>query len=232
MEPKQKKALMKEQKLPLTDAWALVAMADRINNEKYVKFPEMDHDTGNVTVRPNREIIKDQIALGLVNITPADREFGLKMETHFQGLAFTALTQSLGDFDQKILNFITQNEVDAGMGMAYLACMAVRYRREVEKEHRAETLFKIGSSSSWQGNVGERVALKVSVLSKFAGKVFAGSVVRATDGANLYFWTSSQTVDMWPDAPEAFDISGVVKAHGMDRDSYQETRLTRVKILI
>lgn len=232
MEPKQKKALMKEQKLPLSDAWALVAMADRINNARYVKFAEMDQGTGNVTVRPNREIIKDQISLGLVNITSSDREFGARMETHFQGLAFTALSQSLGDFDQKILNFITQNEVDANMGMAYLACMAVRYRREVEKEYRADTLLKVGNSSTWQGTAGERVELKVSVLSKFAGKVFAGSVVRATDGVNLYFWTSSQPVDMWPDSPESFDISGVVKAHGTDRDSYQETRLTRVKILI
>ena len=231
MEPKQKKALMKEQKLPLADAWALVAMADRINEERYVKFPEVDQETGKVLVRPNREIIKDQIALGLVNITADDREFGEKMETHFQGLAFAALTQTLSDFDQKILNFITQKEVDAGIGMAYLACMAVRYRREAEKEHRAETLTRIGYTSKWQGALGEHVRLKVSVLSKFAGKVFSGSVVRATDGGNLYFWTSSHETNMWPDAPEEFEIVGVVKQHGMDRDSYQETRLTRVKIV-
>jgi hypothetical protein len=67
-------------------------------------------------------------------------------------------------------------------------------------------------------------------LSKFKGKVFAGSVVRATDGVNLYFWTSSYDVDMWPDSPEEFPIVATVKAHGMDRDNNQETRLTRVKI--
>jgi hypothetical protein len=192
----------------------------------------MDQETGNVKIRPNREIIKDQIALGLVNITDADRAFAELMHEHFQGLAFKALTDTLGDFDQKILNFITQNEVDANMGMAYLACMAVRYRREIAKETKAEVLLRVGGTSMHYGVPGQHVRLKVQVLNKFAGKVFSGSVVRATDGTNLYFWTSSQQIDMWPDSPEEFEIVGVVKSHGNDRDSHAETRLTRVKIAL
>jgi len=226
----QKKQFIKHQKIPLIDAWALVAMADRVNGGAYVKFPEMDQETGNVKVRPNREIIKDQILLGLVNLTDEDRKFAELMHDHFQGLAFKALTETLADFDQKILNFITNDEVDATMGMAYLACMAVRYRREVAKEAKEAILIRVGGTSIHNGTIGQHLRLKVQVLSKFAGKVFSGSVVRATDGTNLYFWTSSQPVDMWPDSPEEFEIVGVVKAHGHDRDNNAETRLTRVKI--
>lgn len=230
MNDEQKKTFIKHQKIPLADAWALVAMADRVNSGAYIKFPELDQETGNVKVRPNREIIKDQVALGLVNVTEADRNFGELMSEHFKVLAFDAIGGALNDFDQRIMHLITQDEIDANMGLAYLACMAVRYRREVAKEERNEQLFKLARSSTHQGSLGQHLRLNVRVLSKFAGKVFSGSVVRATDGTNLYFWTSSQPVDMWPDGSEQFEIVGVVKAHGADRDGNQETRLTRVKI--
>lgn len=232
MNIEQKKNFVKNQKLPLSDAWALVAMADRINSGAYVKFPELDQETGLVKIRPNREIIKDQIVLGLVNITEQDRAFGQLLNDHFQGIAFKAISDQLGDFDQKILQFITHEEVDTTMGMAYLACMAVRYRREVDKERKTEQLLGVTATTTHQGSIGQHLRLKVHIIAKFAGKVFAGSVVRATDGTNLYFWTSSREVDMWPDAPEEFEIVGVVKAHQVDRDNNAETRLTRVKIVL
>jgi hypothetical protein len=218
--------------LPIADAWALVAFADRINEGKYIKFPELDQDTGNIKLHPNRELIKTQVALSFPNVTDADRELGAKMAEHFQGLAFTMLGAQSNDFDQKIMNLITQEDIDANMGMAYMACLGSRYHKEIVKEQRQETLNKVIATSIHQGAIGQHVRLNVTVINKFAGKVFAGSVVRATDGVNLYFWTSSKTVDMWPDAPEEFPIVGVVKAHGQDRDGAQETRLTRVKIVI
>lgn len=232
MDIEQKKNLHKKQKVPIADAWALVAMADRVNKGQYLKFPEFDQESGMEKFRPNREVIKDQLALGLVNITEADREFAQEMSSHFEGLAFAAISQKLNDFDQQILKFITQAEVDAGLGMAYLACMAVRYRREIDKERKTEELNSVARTTMHQGSVGKHLRLRVRVLAKFAGKVFDGSVVRATDGTNLYFWTSSKMVDMWPDAPEEFEIIGTVKAHGMDRDNNAETRLTRVKIAL
>jgi hypothetical protein len=232
MDQVQKKRFLKEQKLPIADAWALVAFADRINEGKYIKFPELDQDTGNIKLHPNRELIKTQVALSFPNVTDADRELGAKMAEHFQGLAFTMLGAQSNDFDQKIMNLITQEDIDANMGMAYMACLGSRYHKEIVKEQRQETLNKVIATSIHQGAIGQHLRLNVTVINKFAGKVFAGSVVRATDGVNLYFWTSSKTVDMWPDAPEEFPIVGVVKAHGQDRDGAQETRLTRVKIVI
>jgi len=227
----EKKQLIRHKKLRLKDAWSLVAMADRINAGGYVKFPEFDQETGKVSIRPNREIIKDEISLGLTNITEADRIVASQMAEHFQGIAFKALSEKLNDFDQKILNFITHDEVDAGLGMAYLACMAVRYRREIEKETKSDLFLKLGSTSTHQGSIGQHLRAKVFVIAKYEGKAFPGSVVRATDGTNLYFWTSSKMIDMWPDAPEEFEVVGVIKAHGLDRENRPETRLTRVKIV-
>jgi len=232
MDQVQKKRFLKEQKLPIADAWALVAFADRINEGKYIKFPELDQDTGNIKLHPNRELIKTQVALSFPNVTDADRELGAKMAEHFQGLAFAMLGAQSNDFDQKIMNLITQEDVEANMGMAYMACLGSRYHKEIVKEQRQESLNKVIATSIHQGAVGQHLRLNVNVINKFAGKVFAGSVVRATDGSNLYFWTSSKTIDMWPDAPEQFPIVGVVKAHGQDRDGAQETRLTRVKLAI
>ena len=232
MDAEQKKEFIKNNKLPINDAWALVAMADRINEGKYVKFPEFDQETGNVKHRPNREIIADQIALGLVNISVADREFGERMSTHFQGLAFNLLSGKTNEFDQKIINLITQEEVDRTIGIAYMACLATRYHREIIKEQKAALVENIAGTSSHQGTIGQHVSLNVKIINKYEGKAFPGSVVRATDGKNLYFWTSSYNIDMWPDSPEEFPIIGVVKAHGNDRDGIPETRLTRVKIKI
>jgi hypothetical protein len=232
MDREQKRRFLKEQKLPIADAWALVAFADRINEGRYIKMPEFDQDTGNVKTHPNRELIKTQVALSFPNVTDADRTLGAEMAEHFQGLAFSMLASQSNDFDQKIMNLITQEEVDAGMGMAYMACLGSRFHKEVAKEQRQGILNKVIATSIHQGAVGQHVRINVTVINKFAGKVFAGSVVRATDGTNLYFWTSSKTIDMWPDPPEQFPIVGVVKAHGQDRDGAQETRLTRVKIAI
>jgi hypothetical protein len=221
----------KSKKIPIADAWALVAYADRINGGEYVKFPEFDAETGNVKRKPNRELINDQVSImGFRGVTKEDREQGERFAEHFQGLLFDALGGKTNDFDQKIINLITEKEVHEKMGLAYMACLAVRYRKELAKESRQEQMFKLGHSSTHQGSVGQHLRLEVSVLAKFEGRAFPGSVVRATDGTNLYFWSSSKMIDMWPDAPEKFPIVGVVKAHGVDRDGYQETRLTRVKI--
>lgn len=226
MEPKSKK-------LPIADAWALVAYADRVNQGEYIKFPEFDNETGNVKRKPNRELIDDQVSImGMRSVTSEDREQGQRLADHFQGLLFDALSGKTNDFDQKIINIITEKEVHEKMGMAYMACLAVRYRKELVKEMRQEQMFKLGHSSIHQGAVGQHLRLEVTVLSKFEGRAFPGSVVRATDGTNIYFWSSSKTIDMWPDSPERFPIVGVVKAHGTDRDGYQETRLTRVKIVM
>lgn len=232
MNTEERKNFVKKKKLPINLAWALVAMADRINEGQYIKFAEMDQETATVKTRPNRDIIRDQIALGLVNLTKEDHDFGNLMADHFQGIVFNAIGRQLNDFDQKIMNLIVQEEVDVNLGMAYLACMAVRYRRELVKEHKQESMLRIGSTSIHQGSIGQHLRINVTVINKYEGKAFPGSVVRATDGTNLYFWSSSKFVDMWPDAPEQFPVVGVVKAHGQDREGIMETRLTRVKIAL
>jgi hypothetical protein len=223
---------VRNKKIPIAKAWALVAYADRVNGGEYVKFPEFDAETGNVKRKPNRELISDQLVIGFRNVTDEDVAHGQKLADHFQGLVFDALSGKANDFDQKIINLITESEVHEKLGLAYMACLCARYRKEIVKEFRQEQMFRLGHSSIHQGSIGQHLRLEVAVLSKFEGRAFPGSVVRATDGSNLYFWSSSQTIDMWPDTPEQFPIVGVVKAHGTDRDGNQETRLTRVKIVM
>lgn len=221
------------QQITQQEAWALVAYADRINQGQYVKFPEFDQETGQVSIRPNRDLIKDELALGLKNIQDEDRAFGEKMYDHFQGLAFAALSgQRFNDYDQKIMNLISKETLPAGLSMVYLAPMAARYRREIDREEKSEILEQIGTTSLHQGQIGSPFQGRMVIVAKFAGKIFAGSVVKATDGSNFYFWTSSKTVDVWPNAPEPFNVIAVVKAHGQTREGYPETRLTRVKLVV
>jgi len=231
MSPEERKAILKDKKLPIRIAWALVAFADRINKGAYIKFPELDTETGNTSIRPNRQLISDQIVLGLCGLIESDYAQGDKFAEHFQGLVFDALSGKSNDFDQKIINLISEQEVEY-QSMAYLACMGARFHRDILKDYKNEMLFKLGSSSTHQGSIGERLSLSVTVITKYEGKAFPGSVVRATDGNNLYFWSSSHMIDMWPDTPEPFPIVGVVKAHGVGSDYTAETRLTRVKIIL
>lgn len=222
----------RRQQITQQEAWALVAYADRINGRQYIKFPQFDQDTGEVSVRPNRVLIKDQLDNELVDVTEVDRDFGEKMYQHFQGLAFAALGgNKFNDYDQKIMNLISKETMSAGLSMVYLAPMAARYRREIEREEKNEILDQIGATSQHQGTIGSPFTGKMVIVAKFAGKLFPGSVVKATDGNNLYFWTSSKTVDEWPKSPNTFAVSATVKAHGRSREGHAETRLTRVKLV-
>lgn len=223
-----------EQQIPIADAWALVAMADRINDGRYVKFVEYasgedGRSSDVIAYRPNREMIQDSLSLGVPSVNDEDRARGAKMAEHFKGLMFDALTGEQHEFDQKVLNLIQKETVGAKSGMAFMACLGSRYRKETTRERVQESIGAIGATSQYQGFVGARIQISVKVLSKFAGRTFLGSVVRATDGVNLYFWTSSQTVDYWPEDTE-FRITAAVKAHSPDQHGHQETRLTRVKI--
>jgi hypothetical protein len=180
-------------------------------------------------LRPKAGLFLHAIGLGMPAVTNEDRARGQDMAQHFQGLAFDALGGDQHEFDQKILKLIQKQEVGVRTGMALMACLGSRYRREVGRERVAEAVGKIGYSSVFQGVIGERIRRKITVLSKFAGRTFLGSVIRATDGENLYFWTSSKTVDHWPNDGE-FEVIGEVKTHSTDQHGHQETRLTRVKI--
>lgn len=223
-----------DQMIPIDQAWALVAMADRINDGRYVKFEEhaIDEDgrmTNEVRYRPNRDLIRDSLETGDPAVSDEDRARGQAMADHFQGLALTALRGDMSEFDQKVFGLISQDEVGLRSGMSWLACMGSRYRREIAREQVTETINRIGATSRFQGVIGQPLTAQVRVLAKFAGRTFVGSVVRATDGANLYFWTSARTVDEWPDGE--FTVKAAVKAHGQDQYQQEETRLTRVKIV-
>ncbi len=229
-----------ERMISIEQAWELVAMADRINNGRYVKVveyaphPDADPNHGPcqsdvILYRPNRDLIRDNIDVGMPVVTDEDRARGLDLAQHFQGLVIDALGGNQHEFDQKILKLIQKQEVGVRTDMALMACLGSRYRRDLGRERVAETVDKIGYSSVFQGVIDERIRRKITVLSKFAGRTFLGSVLRATDGENLYFWTSSKSVDHWPNDGE-FEVMGQVKTHSTDQNGYQETRLTRVKI--
>ena len=219
------------QQITQQQAWGLVAYADRLNKGLYIKFPEFDQETGSVSLTPNRDIIKGEVVAGMKNVTDEDRKFGEKMYEHFQGLAFTALGQQLRDYDQKIMNLLGKETLSARAGQIYLASMASRYRREMAREEQNEVLTQIGETSRHQGIVGAPFTCTMVIVAKFAGKAFPGSVVKATDSTNFYFWTSSRYVETWPNAPVPFNIRGIIKAHGQTREGHAETRLTRVKIV-
>ena len=67
-----------EDRVNIDDAWALVAMADRINEGKYIKHIEYAVDpvtgfyTNEILYRPNRELIKQSLETGVPAITADD----------------------------------------------------------------------------------------------------------------------------------------------------------------
>lgn len=225
-----------ELQISIDDAWALVAMADRVNNGRYLKVIEYARDsngmeTGEILHWPNRTLIQNHLATGEPAVTDQDRQFGKVLAEHYQYLIFDVLGDGKNsDYDKTVFDIIQRAAVGVRRDLAYMASLGQRYHRETAREQIAETLQAIGSTSHWQGTVGTEVQRNVVLISKYSGKTFIGSVVRATDGENLYFWTSSRPVDYWPDNKK-FKVAATVKSHNMDSSNYKETRLTRVRII-
>lgn len=223
--------------LPIADAWALVAMADRINQGRYVKFAEYEYagheQDPNAQPRlareSNRTLIERSLDTGKPAVTNEDRAQGQAMAEHFQGLALTALGGDIGEFDRNLLVIIQKDQVTLRKDMAFMACLGARYRRELAREAITTQVNQIGGGSQFQGSIGENITRRVQILARFAARTFDGSVIRATDGSNLYFWTSSKPTTYW--AADDVAVKGAVKAHGTDQNGYRETRLTRVKIV-
>jgi len=214
-----------EPMIDIIKAWSLVAMADRINKQKYIKE---DSDKQ----KSNRNLISLNLKHGKPAITKKDEDFGVKLAEHFEYLILNSLMGKLNEFDNKILSLIQQPVIGERTGFAFLACLPARYHREMTRESLKEQADKIGAISLHQGQVNEKIERTVRILSKFEGKTFGGSVVKATDGDNLYFWTSSRIISDWPDVGVDFKVKARVKAHNFTRDDgWQETRLTRVQPL-
>ena len=225
-----------EDQVNIDDAWALVAMADRINEGKYIKHIEYAVDpatglhTNEIRYRPNRELIKQSLETGVPAITADDQQLGAKMSEHFQGLIFDMLGNEPNEYDRVVFQIIQKPTVGHRTGIAYMASLAQKYHRDLAKESISELTAELQRTSSHQGQIDDILRLQVKVISKFPGRTFPGSIVRATDGYNLYFWTSSKLVEHWP--TKEFTVVGAVKSHGVDyRNNCLETRLTRVKIV-
>jgi hypothetical protein len=214
-------------------------MADRLNKGQYVKYAEFDLETGNVKQVPNRQLINQAIKLEgpdktlVLDPSPSDedRNRAEEMAEHFKGLALEKLAGGLSSYDDKVFNIITREAIGIE-DMAFIASLPSRYTRELKKERITERMTELGASSQYQFKPKMMINnLKLEVLVKFEARTFIGSVIKATDGQNLYFFTSSQDIESWPQPGQEFVIRGVVKDHFIDeRDGYRYTRLTRVKI--
>jgi len=224
-----------EPSVDIMTAWALVAMADRINSQKYIKQDNHERNEDGVDIlktMSNRNLISKSIKSGNPQVTEQDEKFGVKLAEHFEGLVLNSIMGKVNEFDNKILSLIQQTDIGERSGFAFLACLPARYHREITRESLKEQADKIGAISTHQAGVNEKIERTVRLLSKYEGKTFGGSVVKATDGDNLYFWTSSRTIDEWPDIGVDFKVKAKVKAHNFTRDDgWAETRLTRVQPL-
>lgn len=104
------------------------------------------------------------------------------------------------------------------------------YRREMEREEKRKAERQQGAASSWVGEVGKRVEVKVAGIVCVTGwetqwgytKVYK---ITGEDG-NIYTWKTSN----WVDEDEVKSIKGTVKAHNDFRGTKQ-TELTRCKCI-
>jgi hypothetical protein len=223
--------LANEPKLSKLEALALCAMATRVNDGEYVKHTDfVARGNGEVEKHPNREIIKmHRNGQGGYEVTKADQDLAVKLLEHFEGLAFDVISGSATDFDRKVLSILENDEVGAVTDMALLASLPARYSREIERGELDEALATLAVTSTFQGTVGEKMDVDLEILAVYPGRTFAGSVCKATDGTNMYFWTSARMADLWH-RNTPIRVRGSVKQHFVDeRTNAKTTRLTRVK---
>ena len=87
-----------EPMIDIMTAWSLVAMADRVNKQKYIKE---DSDKQ----KSNRNLITLSLKHGKPAVTKKDEQFGVKLAEHFEYLILNSLMGKLNEFDNRILSF-------------------------------------------------------------------------------------------------------------------------------
>ena len=202
--------------------WAVAAYADRVNGGVYIKN-EVRNEQGVVTQTRNRDVIREEVQRGLVNVTKDDFELGREARAWQRDRIMLKILkgQTISDFERSLQDVVQQeefsNRTDA-LAIAIVASQIASYR----KGQAAEEIIASVDRSPLAA-VGTKVAVDaVVVRSVYSQKYNVHFVTARTQCNRLVFFSYREGLD----ADTPIRVRGTVKAHRPD-----STQLNRVKLV-
>ena len=222
----------------ISDVWAAVAYADRTNEGQYVN-DRTYFQPGEVVKAHNKTLAIQALERPEV-ITEDDRAMGATLAAHFAGLLFRTIKGNTPEpnslipvqpsFMDTIANIVAMKEVGR-YEVACMACLPNTYRKDLEKEKRAEKMFEISAKSEYLGTEGSKQEIQVRVLETFYSQKYDSLIVTAVRGSDIVKFFTSKDVAEFPKNQD-ITVKGSVKRTSVnDRTGGKETWLTRVKVV-
>ena len=221
----------------ISDAWAAVAYADRTNEGQYVN-DRTYFQPGEVVKAHNKTLAYQALERPEV-ITEEDRAMGATLAAHFAGLLFRTIkgpevkenTLTAGpSFMDTIANVVAMKEVGK-YEVACMACLHNTYRKDLEKEKRAEKMLEISAKSEYLGTEGSKQEIQIRVLETFYSQKYASLIVTAVRGSDIVKFFTSKDVAEFPKNQDIAVKGSVKRTSVNDRTGGKETWLTRVKVV-
>lgn len=207
-------------------AWAAVAAADRVNGGKYINQNVYDAPEGS---KFNKHIAYELLAAP-EGITAEDREFGQKLQEHFQGLLLRRITGQLkSDFLNTIADLVAKEQVSK-FDVACMAALPNTYRKDLERDAKTERQQSMSSTSEYLGGQGSRHSLVVEILDTIYSRNYNIYIVTATDGKNVIKFSTAKDPAAYPIGKQVNIKGSVKRCEENNRTGVKETWLTRVKI--
>lgn len=221
----------------ISDAWAAVAYADRVNQGQYVN-DRTYFQPGEVVKAHNKTLAYEALANSEL-VTDEDRKFGETLTQHFAGLLFRTIkgpaitenTLTAGpSFMDTIANVVAMKEVGR-YEVACMACLPNTYRKDLEREKRDEKMLELSVHSEYIGAEGSKQLLQVRVLETFYSQKYNSLIVTAVRGNDIVKFFTSKDVAEFPKNQD-ITVKGSVKHTSVNnRNGAKETWLTRVKVV-
>ena len=197
------------------------AVAAQEHNGEYRKYEQRDPETGAVTARPNKELMREFLEQEL---TPEQLAEGEAVREHYQRLLFQQMTGELKDFLVSALR-VSSRETFANndwLDLAIVAALPSCYQRDRIREAARDQRDQLAAGSQPVGQVGQRITGEFQVVQCYWSQKWNSWTVTAQQGTNLFFFFLSAQVS----PGQKIGLAGTVKGH---RDG-NVTQLNRVRL--
>jgi hypothetical protein len=200
--------------------FAAAVAAQEVNGE-YLKYERRDPDTGTVTARPNKEIMREFLEQDL---TAAQKVLGQQIRDHYHKLLFQQMSGELKDFLATALRVSTKETFanNDWLDLAIVAALPSCYQRDVNRESAREERKELAATSQPVGQPGDRISGEFRVVQCNWSQKWQVWTVNAQQGANMFFFFLPLEVQ----PGQTIRMSGTVKGH---RDG-NITQLNRVRM--
>jgi hypothetical protein len=206
-------------------AWAAVAAADRVNGGKYINQNSFPYPEG---CKFNKAIAYDMCEAPH-QLLVEDKELGVKLHEHFQGLLFKRLTGSLTNgFLNNIADVVSKKQVNR-FDVACMSALVKTYRQDIEREKKLAREQDMASTSEYIGLVGAKKMVNVEIIDIIYSKNYNTHIITATDGTNMIKFMTSQDPALYVKGSNITIQGSIKRCAENDRTGVKETWLNRVK---